>query len=74
MRMRALQFILNRNWDYVDEEVHVGWDSSNIEDWEWCLDETHLYQGVYLRLSTPDLLFFPGVMKRHQSCSYVYLL
>ena len=43
MRIRALRFILNRNWDYVDEEVHVRWDSSNIEDWEWCLDETHLY-------------------------------
>ena len=42
MRVRALQFVLNHNWDFVAEEVHVQWDNSCLEDLECWLVKARL--------------------------------
>ena len=61
MRIRDLQLIHSRYWDFVDEKVHIQWDNSCLEDLEWWLIEAHLCQGVFMRFNTMDFLVFSDV-------------
>ena len=58
LRMRALQFALRRQWDYLDDSIRIPWDQSCRMDLDWWADPTHLGQGMPIQTFPPDLLLW----------------
>ena len=55
LRMRSLQFTLQRSWDQVDQAVLVSWTPDICQDLEWWLDRERLELGVALDQVSPQL-------------------
>ena len=54
LRMRSLQLVLRRNWDFANEDQLVEWDASCQRDLQWWSEESHLTPGVSLEVPAPD--------------------
>ena len=55
LRMRSLQLVLNKLWDFTDETVLIHWDDSCLGDLQWWSDESNLTPGVPLEAPRPDI-------------------
>ena len=58
LRMRSLQAVLRKRWDFVSEETLLSWDQSCQQDLHWWLDEERLKVGCSLKVIPPDLMFW----------------
>ena len=45
LRMRPLQLVLRRSWDFQDESFLVAWVSHSLEDLRWWSDRDRLERG-----------------------------
>ena len=55
LRMRSLQLVLKRDWDFQNDSLLVRWDSSCLEDLQWWSEESNLTPGVPLEIPRPDV-------------------
>ena len=55
LRMRSLQFCLNRSWDFSDHSLLIRWNTDAQEDLEWWLDQSLLEAGISLHQISPQL-------------------
>ena len=58
LRMRALQLVLGRVWDFRDEDILIPWDPPSRDDLRWWCTEGHLEEGISLARSSPDQMFW----------------
>ena len=64
LRMRSLQLILKRSWDFVDEEAQISWDDSARDDLLWWFAEGRLERGTSLDLPIPDQMLWSDASDR----------
>ena len=55
LRMRSLQFCLNRSWDFSDQSLLIRWDAASQADLQWWLDLPLLESGISLSQISPQL-------------------
>ena len=56
LRMRSLQLILRKSWDYQNENQLISYGASCLADLQWWSDESNLTPGVPLEVPIPDML------------------
>ena len=55
LRMRSLQFCLNRSWDFSDQSLLIRWNADSQVDLQWWLDQPLLESGISLNQISPQL-------------------
>ena len=58
LRMRSLQLVMRRSWDFKDDRVLITWNRQCQEDLLWWSNPDRLTLGCSLSLLSPNLAFW----------------
>ena len=62
LRMRSLQLVLRRTWDFKIQNFQIPWTSQVKLDLLWWVEEGNLEKGIFLRSVSPDLAFWSDAL------------
>ena len=58
MQIGLGQLVMRDKWDVTDKSVFEDWTDQYLSDRHWWLNESHLSQGVTLKMVLPDHIFW----------------